>query len=221
VKTQADWTRLSTGKLLKELAKCEKDLQLQLQAPPDVSEEQFSAFLARHAWEYARAGVDIANASPLMLMALREQAKREQTLAQIYARAGVDIANASPLMLMALRDQGTPEQKQNLQLLEQNLQLLTKIDAIERERARRAARMPGSAAQPSNSTHPRAMVKAYIEEVRRTTGKRITKKDIWTEAGYKTRTEFERWERQDLKHPNKAAAEVFTRILCVEKSHLK
>jgi len=66
----------------------------------------------------------------------------------------------------------------------------------------------------------RAMVGAYIEEVRTKKGKRITKKDIWTAAGYQTRTEFERWERQDSKHPNKAAHENFTRILR-EKPHLK
>jgi hypothetical protein len=99
--------------------------------------------------------------------------------------------------------------------------LQSEIRAFKLELFHRKARRPGRAAQPSNSTHPRAMVKAYIEEVRRTTGKRITKKDIWTKAGYNTRTEFERWERQDSKHPNKAAAEVFPRILCVEKPHLK
>jgi hypothetical protein len=66
----------------------------------------------------------------------------------------------------------------------------------------------------------RAMVKAYIEEVRTKTGKRITKKDIWSKAGYKSRAEFERWERQDPKRPNKAANDTFTRILR-EKPHLK
>ncbi len=72
----------------------------------------------------------------------------------------------------------------------------------------------------SKSTDRRTMVKAYIEEVRSKTGKRITKKDIWSKAGYQTRTEFERWERQDGKHPNQAADENFTRILR-EKPHLK
>jgi hypothetical protein len=142
VKTQADWTRLSTGKLLKELAKCEKDLQLQ--APPDVSEEQFSGFLARRARDYALAGVDIADASPLLLMALREQAKEEQALAQIYARAGITNPGASPLLLMALSEHGTPEQKQTHQLL-------TKRAAIKSELVRRE-RTPGRAAHPSNST---------------------------------------------------------------------
>lgn len=67
----------------------------------------------------------------------------------------------------------------------------------------------------------RAIVKAYIEEVRSKRNKRITKKNIWMAAGYKTRTEFERWEREDPKHPNKAADEAFTRVLCHEKPHLK
>lgn len=66
----------------------------------------------------------------------------------------------------------------------------------------------------------RAMVDAYIEEVLSKMGKRITRKDIWSAAGYKSRTEFERWERQDSKRPNEAADERFTQILC-EKPHLK
>jgi hypothetical protein len=64
------------------------------------------------------------------------------------------------------------------------------------------------------------MVDAYIEEVRREKGKRITRKDIWSKAGYTSRTEFERWERRDAKHPNQVADEIFTRILR-EKPHLK
>jgi hypothetical protein len=70
-------------------------------------------------------------------------------------------------------------------------------------------------------TNRRAMVDDYIEEVRLNTRKRIKRKDIWSYAGYDTRTEFERWERQDSKRPNKAAHERFTHILCVEKPHLK
>lgn len=73
----------------------------------------------------------------------------------------------------------------------------------------------------SKSTDRKALVKAYIEEVRAKKSKRITRKDIWTAAGYQTRTEFERWQRQDPKNPNKAAHDTFTRILCVEKPHLK
>jgi hypothetical protein len=72
----------------------------------------------------------------------------------------------------------------------------------------------------TDSTDRRAMVRAYIEEVRSKTGKRITMKDIWSRAGYQTRTEFERWQRRDLKHTNQAADRNFTRILR-EKPHLK
>jgi hypothetical protein len=70
----------------------------------------------------------------------------------------------------------------------------------------------------------RALVDAYIEEVFRKVGKRITRTDIWKSAKYKSRTEFERWERywyerRGLK-PNRAANERFTQIL-TEKPHLK
>jgi hypothetical protein len=73
----------------------------------------------------------------------------------------------------------------------------------------------------SKSTNHRALVDAYIQEVRTKKGKRVTMKEIWSAAGYNSRTEFERWVRQDPKHPNKAADETFTRLLCVEKPHLK
>ena len=69
-------------------------------------------------------------------------------------------------------------------------------------------------------TNRRAMVNAYIEEVRLKKCIRITRKDIWTEACYRSRTEFERWQRQDPKHPNKTADKNFARILR-EKPHLK
>jgi hypothetical protein len=65
----------------------------------------------------------------------------------------------------------------------------------------------------------RSEVDAYIAEVLEKTGKKITRKDIWQKAGYKSRTEFERWERQDTKHPNAAAAKNFSRIL-QDKPHL-
>jgi len=52
------------------------------------------------------------------------------------------------------------------------------------------------------------------------TKKRITRTDIWKTARYKTRTEFERWERNDPKNPNKTANARFKNIL-TEKPHLK
>jgi hypothetical protein len=66
----------------------------------------------------------------------------------------------------------------------------------------------------------RQAVDAYIEEVFAKTEKRITRKDIWTAMRYKSRTEFERWERNDVKHPNKTANQRFNRFLR-EKPHLK
>ena len=45
-----------------------------------------------------------------------------------------------------------------------------------------------------------AAIDAYIYEVQ-VSGKRITRKDIWEAAGYTSRVEFERWQRNDTKHP--------------------
>lgn len=80
----------------------------------------------------------------------------------------------------------------------------------------------GPAVNPpdGNGVDRRAAVNAYIEEVFSRTGKRITKTDIWKSARYKSRTEFERWERNDLEHPNRTANQRFSRIL-TEKPHLK
>jgi len=65
----------------------------------------------------------------------------------------------------------------------------------------------------------RKAVDAYIKEVLEKTGKRITRADIWKSARYKSRTEFERWQRNDPK-ATKSANERFTRLL-KEKPHLK
>lgn len=64
----------------------------------------------------------------------------------------------------------------------------------------------------------RAAVNSYIQEVLAQTGKRITRTDIWKKAGYRSRTEFERWQRGD-KRANKAADKNFNRIL-TDKPHL-
>jgi hypothetical protein len=69
-------------------------------------------------------------------------------------------------------------------------------------------------------TERRAAVDGYIAEVFRRDGRVITRKDIWTAAGYKTRSAFERWERNDPKHPSKLAYRRFTQILA-SKPHLK
>jgi hypothetical protein len=65
----------------------------------------------------------------------------------------------------------------------------------------------------------RAAVDAYIEEIFDKTGERITRSNIWKKVGYKDRSDFERWERNDPK-ATKAAHDRFTRIL-FEKPHLK
>ena len=65
----------------------------------------------------------------------------------------------------------------------------------------------------------RAAIESYREEVLKKKGTKITKADIWREARYKSRTEFERWERGDHR-ANKTAHQRFCRIL-VEKPHLK
>ena len=52
------------------------------------------------------------------------------------------------------------------------------------------------------------------------TEQRITRTDIWKHAQYKSRTEFERWQRSDPKNPNASADQAFSRILR-EKPHLK
>jgi hypothetical protein len=67
----------------------------------------------------------------------------------------------------------------------------------------------------------RELVNDYIEEVFKKTRKRINRTAIWKAAGYKTRTEFERWERDDPQKRNKTAHERFMRILTTEKPHLK
>jgi hypothetical protein len=65
----------------------------------------------------------------------------------------------------------------------------------------------------------RAAINAYIDEVFEKTGRRITRTDIWKAARYRSRTEFERWQR-NAKNPNKVAGERFAHIL-IEKPHLK
>src|SRR4029077_6545192 len=61
-------------------------------------------------------------------------------------------------------------------------------------------------------TGRRAAGDAYIEKEFERTGQRLTQKDIWRHARYKTRTEFERWQWCDPR-TTKAAAERFSRIL--------
>ena len=64
-----------------------------------------------------------------------------------------------------------------------------------------------------------AAVQNYIDEVLRQTGKRISMAEIWKKAGYRSRTEFERWKRKDPR-ATEAAGKNISRIL-QEKPHLK
>jgi hypothetical protein len=58
----------------------------------------------------------------------------------------------------------------------------------------------------------RAAVNSYLDAMLQKTGKRLRRKDIWKAVGYETRTEFERWERND-RRANKSAHERFTLFL--------
>lgn len=82
---------------------------------------------------------------------------------------------------------------------------------------------PDSAEGPCSGQDPvmtrKERVKAYMEEVKKLTGERITKAHIWREAGYKSRTEFERWERNAPRATN-AADQNINRVLR-EKPHIK
>jgi hypothetical protein len=91
-------------------------------------------------------------------------------------------------------------------------------DEIEKQAPSMAsARAKAAEGKPADR---RAMVDAYIEEVLSKTGKKISRTDIWKSVGYKTRTEFEKWQRRDPTKVNKAADERFTKMF-TEKPHLK
>ncbi len=64
------------------------------------------------------------------------------------------------------------------------------------------------------------MIETYQREVREKKGKRLTQKEIWSAAGYETRTEGERWMRCDPKRVNAEADKNISRVLR-EKPHLK
>jgi hypothetical protein len=87
---------------------------------------------------------------------------------------------------------------------------------------RRGGTVKARKAQPEGdpvAAGRRRAVDDYIAEVLKKTGKRITRTDFWKAARYKTRTEFERWQRNDPR-TTKTACERFARLLR-EKPHLK
>ena len=69
------------------------------------------------------------------------------------------------------------------------------------------------------SSSRRQLVNSYIDDVKARTERRITRTDFWKAAGYRTRTEFERWQRNDAR-ATRSATRAFERILR-EKPHLK
>ncbi len=104
--------------------------------------------------------------------------------------------------------------------------LLRSLDeeALRLQEANEAGPAPPEAATVLNGgdghgADRRKAVDAYIDEVFSRTGKSITRTDIWKSARYKSRTDFERWERND-RRATKTAGQRFTRILS-EKPHLK
>jgi hypothetical protein len=72
------------------------------------------------------------------------------------------------------------------------------------------------ASKPRTEAHKkpagqRQAIDAFISKVQEL-GRKITRKDIWTAAGYIDRTEFERFQRGDRRTTNSAAT-AFNRVL--------
>jgi hypothetical protein len=93
-----------------------------------------------------------------------------------------------------------------------------RMDAHERSAPPKVPRRTPPGALPdapdaqSVKSDRRASVDTFLEAVFRQTGKRINRSDLWKKAGYKSRTEFERWERDDPRTTN-AARRNFSRLL--------
>jgi hypothetical protein len=77
---------------------------------------------------------------------------------------------------------------------------------------RAASEQPPIDGVSGNSAGRRAAINGFISKVAEETGRRITRKDIWTVAGYRNRTEFERFQRGD-KRTTRSAASNFQRVL--------
>jgi hypothetical protein len=71
---------------------------------------------------------------------------------------------------------------------------------------------PSTTADPIAASR-RALVETYRDHEFKRTGQRPTRTRIWKAVGYRSRTEFERWERNDPKNPNKSADQRFTDFL--------
>jgi hypothetical protein len=66
----------------------------------------------------------------------------------------------------------------------------------------------------SGAVDRKTIIAGFIERVT-DAGHKITRKDIWTVAGYTDATEFERFQRDDLRG-NKSAASAFNRVLSMK-----
>ena len=98
-------------------------------------------------------------------------------------------------------------------------QILRRLVETEGTKTQKSATAKYAHAKDPVAAQRRAQTDAYIDEVFRLTGRRISRTDIWKAAGYKSRTDFEQWQRN---HPRatKTANERFTRIF-KDKPHLK
>jgi hypothetical protein len=74
-----------------------------------------------------------------------------------------------------------------------------------------AAATEGTDASPPVTPSWRELIDTFIARLTES-GRKITRKDIWTVAGYKNRTEFERFQRGDVRTTRSATAN-FKRVL--------
>jgi hypothetical protein len=88
--------------------------------------------------------------------------------------------------------------------------------AVRRPRARRGARPKKAAKGKAGGQRPktnREKINHFIAQMA-AAGQKITKKDIWTVAGYKSRRDFEQF--QANKKVTVAARDTFTRVLSMK-----
>jgi hypothetical protein len=98
-------------------------------------------------------------------------------------------------------------------------QILRRLGETEGAKAESPVSAPSANPKSSIAAQRRALIDAYVEEVYRLREKRITRAAIWKAAGYKTRTQCERWERDDPRQ-TKLVHQHIMRVLR-EKPHLK
>ena len=79
----------------------------------------------------------------------------------------------------------------------------------------RPAEATDSEAETLDSDERRELINSFISKVERDTGRKINRTDVWTVAGYKDATEFERFQRNDTRTTD-AATLAFRRVLDME-----